>query len=295
MLPTSSSTDLVGVNVRSATALINWFSFLPKAARPQSRSKRRTAYATVRSKTNWQPVRGRRGRRGDPGGRGMFTPALSWRSRSCGIIAGVGASGLLAACGSGASQATNEPHGDFPVRVSVASFPAAQRLAQREHLVIAVRNTGQRTLPDVAVTICNVSCAYPAPPGEGTSAGAFATTIAGTDLANPSRPIWIVQRNPGPCGFSCRNGGEGAAATAYSNTWALGPLKAGRTARFDWAVTPVSAGRHVVAWEVAAGLNGNARAVVAGGGRPHGTFAVHVSSAPARTHVGPNGQVTTSQ
>ena len=80
----------------------------------------------------------------------------------------------------------------------------------------------------MAVTICNVTCAYPAPTGEGTSArGVRRRTSISSYVANPSRPIWIVDRAPGPCRYSCRNGGQGAAVTAYSNTWALGRLKPG--------------------------------------------------------------------
>ena len=208
------------------------------------------------------------------------------------VVAGV----AVAACGGGQTQAANEPNGKFPVTVDTASFPASQKLAQRSHLVIAVRNTGHQPIPDVAVTICNVTCAYPAPPGEGTSAAAFGHDISQAYVANPSRPVWIVDAAPGACRYSCRNGGAGAAVTAYSNTWALGRLAPGHTARFDWAVTAVKAGRHVVAWEVAAGLNGKARAVLAGGhGLPHGTFTVHVGSQPPQSYVNNNGQIVTTQ
>jgi len=215
----------------------------------------------------------------------------AWRTRSCGIIAGVGATLALAACGSGARQDAHEPHGRFKVAVSTATFPASQTLSEHTHLVIAVHNAGPKTIPDVAVTICNVTCAYPAPKGEGTSAKAFAQDLNQQYLANPSRPIWIVDRGPGPCGYSCQNGGQGAGVTAYSNTWALGSLRPGKTVRFDWAVTAVSPGKHVVAWEVAAGLNGRAKAVLANGSRPHGTFAVDIGQAPQQSYVNNNGQI----
>jgi hypothetical protein len=201
----------------------------------------------------------------------------------------------LSACGGGQSQAAHEPGGKFTVNVSTARFPASQQISQHTHLVIAVRNTSHGTIPDVAVTICNVTCAYPAPTGEGSSAQAFAANIDQPDTANPSRPNWIVDRGPGKCGYSCQNGGPGAGVTAYSNTWALGKLRPGHTARFDWAVTAVAPGRHTVAWQVAAGLNGKARAVLSDGSQPHGTFAVHISSAPPQTYVNNNGQIVNAQ
>ena len=214
----------------------------------------------------------------------------------CGNAAALAAGIAVAGCGGGQNQAAGEPNGKFPVAVDAASFPASQKLARKTHLVISVRNAGAKAIPDVAVTICNVTCAYPAPKGEGTSAAAFGSNISQPYLANSSRPIWIVNAAPGPCGYSCRNGGAGAAVTAYSNTWALGRLAPGHTARFDWALTAVKAGRHVVAWEVAAGLNGKAKAVVAGrGGLPHGTFTVHVGSQPPQSYVNNNGQIVTVQ
>ena len=212
--------------------------------------------------------------------------------RSCGIVASVAAGLALASCGSSSNQASQEPLGRFPVRVARASFPAVQKLAQYTRLVILVRNTGRRAIPNLAVTICNTTCAYPAPPGQGTSAEAFAQNIAQPNVANPSRPIWIVDRPPGPCLYSCQNGGQGAYVTAYSNTWALGrKLAPGAVARFVWGVTAVSAGRHIVAWQVAAGLNGKARAVQADGTQPHGSFAVLVSPRPLQSYVNNNGQI----
>jgi len=200
----------------------------------------------------------------------------------------------LSACGSGSNQAAGEPKGHFPVQVTSASFPTAQKLSQHSNLVIAIRNSGTKTIPNVAVTICNVTCAYPAPKGEGTSAAAFGQNINQQYLANSSRPVWVVDAPPGPCTYSCKSGGQGGGVTAYANTWALGKLRPGRTATFTWAVTAVQAGRHVVAWEVSAGLAGNAKAVLAnGGGLPHGTFTVNVSSKPPQTYVNNSGQIET--
>jgi hypothetical protein len=217
-----------------------------------------------------------------------------WRSRRCGIIAGVAATLALAACGSGARQDAQEPKGRFPVAISTASFPAAQTLSQHTHLVIAVRNAGSKTIPDIAVTICNVTCAFPAPKGEGSTAQAFGQDVEQPYLANPSRPIWVIDSAPGACKYSCAQGGQGSAVTSYTNTWALGPLRAGQTVRFDWALTAVSAGKHTVAWEVAAGLNGRARAIAGDGGKPQGSFAVDIGAKPPQSYVNNNGQIVTT-
>ena len=210
---------------------------------------------------------------------------------SVGIAVGIGTVLAVSACGGGARQDATEPSGRFPVSVIATGFPSVQTLAQHTHLRIFVRNAGHRTIPNVAVTICNVTCAYPAPKGEGTSAAAFASDLSHTGLASPSRPIWVVDHGPGACRYSCQNGGVGAGVSAYPNTWALGSLPPGRTVSFAWALTAVAGGRYVVAWEVAAGLNGRAHAVIAGGGTPHGAFTVVISRKPAQSYVDNNGQI----
>ena len=207
------------------------------------------------------------------------------------MAAAVGAMLALSACGGGQRQDANEPKGTFHVDVSAASFPASQTLSQHSQLVITVRNTGHRTIPDVAVTVCNATCAYPAPKGEGTSSAAFGAALSQSGLANPSRAVWIIDQSPGGCGYSCANGGAGGGATAYANTWALGRLRPGKSVSFDWKVTAVQPGHHVLAWEVAAGLNGRAHAELGNGSLPHGRFAVDISATPAQSYVDNNGNI----
>src|SRR5438270_6281752 len=80
-------------------------------------------------------------------------PLLPWyvpaalsgrRTMSCTVVAGVAASVVLSACGGGQRQDVSEPSGTFHVQVTTASFPTSQRLSQHTHLVIAVRNTGNK-------------------------------------------------------------------------------------------------------------------------------------------------------
>jgi hypothetical protein len=225
----------------------------------------------------------------------MFRRALSRRSLSAGGALAVIAAGLtLTACGGGQSQAANEPTGNFPVKAA-ATFPNSQRLAQKSRMVVVVHNAGNKTIPNVAVTICNVTCAYPAPRGQGSASGAFAADISQEGVANPSRPIWIVDTPPNPCTApTCNQGSSGGAVTAYSNTWALGALAPGKTATFVWRVTAVQPGLHTVAWEVAAGLNGNAKAVQ-NGTTPRGKITVLVRKAPAKTYVTNSGKVVSQK
>jgi hypothetical protein len=238
-----------------------------------------------------------------------------WRLRSCGIIASLAAGALLVGCGAGPRQDASEPKGNFPVSAS-ASWSTSQHLAQHSQLVIKATNTGNKTVPDIAVTICNVTCSYSASAlnnGEGTSVEAFAYKLNMPNLANSSRPVWVVDQAPGPRGAPCPSvnangepngsydnnysactGGQGGAVTAYDNTWALGSLAPGQTATFDWHLTAVQSGTHVVRWEIAAGLNGKAKAVGPSGSQPGGSITVNVAQAPQQSYVNNKGQVVTT-
>jgi hypothetical protein len=170
----------------------------------------------------------------------------------------IGAALAAAGCGGGTRQDANEPSGTFQVAVVRASFPAKQRLAKQERFVIAVRNTGSKAVPNVAVTV-----------------DSFASRSQQAGLADPSRAVWIIDDGP--------RGGD----TAYDSTWALGRLEPGRTRRFVWRVTAVQSGTHTVKWQVAAGLNGKAKATLAGNRAPSGSITVDISDKPAQTRVNP--------
>lgn len=203
----------------------------------------------------------------------------------------------LAGCGGGSPQNANAPSGRFPVSVT-ASFPTSQRLAEHTHLVITVHNAGSKAIPDVSVTICNVTCRYPAPVGEGTSVSAFSYYLHMQGVGNHSRPAWVVERPPGSCtgasGYSCQNGGAGGDASSQSNTWQRGaPLKPGRTAVFDWKLAAVQPGHFTVAWEVSGDLYGNAKAILGDGTIPRGSLAVTIHQKPSETFVNDTGQIKT--
>ena len=58
----------------------------------------------------------------------------------------------------------------------------------------------------------------------------------------------------------------------------------------------MQAGKHVVAWEVAAGLNGKAGPCWPAARSPTGTFAVHISTTPPQqSYVNNNGQIVTAR
>jgi hypothetical protein len=170
----------------------------------------------------------------------------------------VGAALVAAGCGGGTRQDADEPSGSFEVAVVRASFPTKQHLAKSERFVIAVRNTGARAVPDLAVTV-----------------DSFATRTQQPNVADTSRAVWVIDDGP--------PGGD----SAYTNTWALGRLAPGQTRRFVWRVTAIQPGTHTIKWQVAAGLSGKAKAVLAGNRAASGAITVDVSDRPAQSRVDP--------
>lgn len=190
---------------------------------------------------------------------------------------------LLAGCGAGARQNAGEAKGTFAMQVVHPSFPAAQSIARQTRLVLPVRNTGKRTVPNVAVTI-----------------DSFDYTSSYPSLAADKRPVWAIERGPGAVASRPVESQEisppGGGQTAYVNTWALGALAPGKTRTFVWHVVPVKSGSYTVRYTVAAGLSGNAKARLASGGLVRGQFTASIAAAPALTHVNPDtGRVEPGQ
>jgi hypothetical protein len=193
---------------------------------------------------------------------------------ACGVCIAL----LVAGCG-GTSQDAHEAKASFAVQIVRALFPAHQSIARQTGLVLQVRNRSLGTVPNVAVTI-----------------DSFAYTNTYPELASNKRPIWVVEEGPGATAKrpvqSQAVSPPGGGQTAYVNTWALGPLAPRQTKTFLWRVVPVKAGTYTVHYTVAAGLAGNARARLLGGGASIGHFTVDIAPRPPATHVDPEtGQV----
>jgi len=163
------------------------------------------------------------------------------------------------------------------MEVTRASFPQRQRLARSSELVLTVRNAGDRVVPNVAVTV-----------------DGFSFRKRGADLADPERPQFAVNGVPREIGGfpEAKEAAPLGCDTAYVNTWACGPLRPGRERTFRWSVTAVRAGPYEIAWQVAAGLDGNAEVVAPGGGGtpPRGKFFGTVSDEAPRTRVAEDGR-----
>ena len=199
----------------------------------------------------------------------------------------------VASCG-GARQDANEPEGNFPVQVVSANFPSKQKLAQNTNLTLSVANTGDKTIPDLAITIFTSSNANTTTTAGGsadslpTAQGSFSVRSEQQGLAIPFRPVWILEEGfPKLAGQTASAGAE----AAQTDTFGFGSLDANQTRAMVWNVTPVRGGTYTVHYRVAAGLQGKAKAVTADGSVPEGEFVVRISTAPPQTRVNNAGQV----
>lgn len=182
----------------------------------------------------------------------------------------------LGSCGGGERQDANEPKGNFKVEVVSAKFPADQKLAKRSELEIVVRNAEERrAIPNIAVTVLG-----------------FDERRKNRELADPTRPVFVINGVPKQIGTfpeskeAAPEGGE----TAYVGTWALGRLEAGEKKAFRWSVTAVRPGPYELRYEVAAGLDGKAKAVGVAGKAPKGEFAGTITDAAPDSRVADDGR-----
>jgi hypothetical protein len=189
-------------------------------------------------------------------------------------MAALGAAVLLAGCGA-PRQDENERKASYKLEVAGAKFPLSQAIAQSSTMEVSVRNADSKTAPNVAVTVETAA----AQQGEGTAA--FGQRGNDPRLADPERPVWVVDKGPA--------GGD----SADTNTWSLGALKAGQTKTFRWKVTAVEPGTYTIRYRVSPGIQGKAR--IAGGSRAAGSFRVSIADKPVPARVDDSGNVVRGQ
>ena len=201
-----------------------------------------------------------------------------------------GAVVLLPACGGSESerQDASEPAGEYPVEVTKAKFPTRQRLAEQSDLELAIENIGDEQIPDLAVTICLDSCEADGP---------FSLRSDQSGLANPNRPVWILEEDypkltaPSISAKELDKEPTAGAEAAQTNTFSFGAVAPGDEVSAVWRVTPVQGGTYTVNYEIAAGLTGKAKAITADGSSAEGSFVVTISTKPPKATVEPDGSI----
>jgi hypothetical protein len=187
----------------------------------------------------------------------------------------------LGACGGGSRDA-NEAPGTYHVKVVKAEFPPKQRLGETTLLRLGVRNTGEKALPSLTVSISG---------GDKQSRNSslpFGYRDPASGIAQPDRPIWALAE-----GYPKLEGSDerGGAETAELKTFAFGPLKPGATSEAVWKLSAVKAGSYRLFYEVGAGLGSETKAETANGAEAGGSFAVRISDVPPEVEVKDDGEV----
>ncbi len=189
---------------------------------------------------------------------------------------------LLAACGGESSSDANERAGTYDVRVTTASFPTEQRLGQTSLLRLGVRNTGDKALPALTVTVSIAG-------REGRASSLpFGIRDPQPGLAQPDRPVWVLAETYPRLAGSSKPGG---ASTSNRKTFSFGPLKPGATTEAVWKLSAVKAGRFTLLYRIDAGLSGAVKAETTGGVAPGGSFVTEISAVPPDTEVTDSGEV----
>ena len=191
-------------------------------------------------------------------------------------------------CGGRSSSDANQPAGTYRAQVVTASFPTSQLLAQTSLLRLGVRNTGDKTIPALTVTVSIAG-------KEGADSSLpFAIHDPQPGLAQPDRPVWVLaQSYPRLAGSS-----PAGATTSNPKTFAFGPLKPGATTEAVWKLTAVKAGDYTLLYGVDAGLSGTAKAETAAASPPGGSFVARsptcrrtrTSTTAARSSIVPEGK-----
>jgi hypothetical protein len=123
--------------------------------------------------------------------------------------------------------------------------------------------------------------------------GSFSTATQDTDVADPVRPQFVVDKIPtaGPRVNPPLDPAPLERSSAFVDTYPLGPLAPTKKATFQWDVSAVKAGPYRLCWRVNAGLYGKAKAVPAAAGQPiSGVFAGIISNRAPKSFVGPDGK-----
>jgi len=203
------------------------------------------------------------------------------RTAATGLLA-VAVAALLAACGE--SSADKEPGGEFDVGVTAASFPSLQRLGQTSLLKLSIKNEGDKTVPNLVVyfTVAGKQGATASLP--------FGVHERQAELANPTRPVWVLAEHfPKLAGASA--GEKGGATTSDPKTFAFGPLKAGETRSAVWKLSAVRQGKYTLRYQVGAGLGSQTKAKTKGGVAPGGTFVAEITAQNPDTEVTDSGEI----
>ena len=213
-------------------------------------------------------------------GTGRHSRRTRLQAIATGLVA-LAAAALLGACGGGES-ADDEPSGTFHVKVTGAEFPALQHLGQTTLLQLGVRNTGDRTVPNLTI-----SFTIKGQEGEDSSLP-FGYSDPGPEIAQPDRPVWVLSATYPRLLDSSDPGG---ASTSNAKTFAFGPLKPGKTTSAVWKLNAVRAGKYTLLYDVDAGLSGEAKAETEGGVSPGGTFRAEISDRLPETEVTDDGEI----
>lgn len=162
----------------------------------------------------------------------------------------------LSGCGGGDEpQDADAPTGSWTVKIVKWSFPERQPLGRPVNFELTIRNTDQRDIPSVILTIAGMK-----------------QFVEQGKAATNTRPVWL----PNDINYADVTPYNSALAQSFN----LGPLQAGRFKRYVLPLTPLRRGEHRIGYSLAASLYGGAEIVKDDGNPAADTRIVAIDPTP---------------
>ncbi|MDQ5894438.1 MAG: hypothetical protein QG596_699 [Actinomycetota bacterium] len=196
------------------------------------------------------------------------------------LVGALSAALFVSACGGDdGGQFANEPTGDFPVEIIDAGLKPLQTVAETYDLTIAVRNSGEETIPAINTVIDLPGLDSNLP---------FAYADRQEGLAMNQRPVWVLEEGWPKLADTT---GRGGTTVASRMTFEFGALEPGGTANMVWRLVAVRPGNYRLRYEIGAGLGTDTRAVDENGNQPVGELPVRISGVARLTEINEKGQI----
>ncbi len=149
-----------------------------------------------------------------------------------------------------------------------------------------MKNTGDRTIPTLTVTFTiagkqGVNSSLP-----------FGVNDPQPELAQPERPVWVLEEGY-PRLFGSAD--PGGATTATRKTFSFGSLDPGKAVKAVWKLSAVRAGKFTLLYSIDAGLSEKAKAETENGVTPGGSIAAEITERLPATEVTDNGEIVEIQ
>jgi len=184
---------------------------------------------------------------------------------------------------SSADQPVSKQGPVYHIELVKSAFVERQLVGETKNMVLAFRNYGRNTVPNMGITFGIAGEAG------STSSLPFGIHDSTPGLAQPDRPVWVVAQGYPRLFGSPQSAG---AITANKKTFAFGPLKPGQTKKTTWKLSAVRPGKYRLNYQASGDLSSESVTRSPFPGEPPGMyFNTVISTETPDTEVTDSGEV----